>query len=217
MGWGWGGSDAGMHAPQVQSEHRIDYRPDIDGLRAVAVVAVVLFHARLGFPGGYIGVDVFFVISGYLITQQLLDAYQAGRASILDFYARRAKRILPALTAVYLACLVIGSIVLLPPDMRDLGRSLAASTVFVSNIFFYTQSGYFDGPSYEKPLLHTWSLSVPVSRKQKHESSFLACRCSWLSIDRPVSPGAKQACGVLFARFARVGTSGWRPSGRDAG
>jgi peptidoglycan/LPS O-acetylase OafA/YrhL len=139
---------------------RTSYRPDIDGLRAIAIALVVLYHAGLGFPGGFIGVDVFFVISGYLITGILFDASGSKRTSIADFYRRRIKRILPALVVVYLFCVVVGAAILLPIDFNELLTSLAASAAFASNIFFYTTSGYFDGPAFEKPLLHTWSLSV---------------------------------------------------------
>lgn len=136
------------------------YRPDIDGLRAIAVTLVVLYHAGLAFPGGFIGVDVFFVISGYLITQKLLEDHERGIASITTFYSRRARRILPALSVVYLACLCLGSAIMLPIDLREIGRSTVTSALFVSNFYFYSVSGYFDGPAHEKPLLHTWSLSV---------------------------------------------------------
>ncbi|MGB3044527.1 MAG: acyltransferase family protein [Xanthobacteraceae bacterium] len=133
-----------------------DYRPDIDGLRGIAVTLVILFHAGLFIPGGFIGVDIFFVISGYLITSIL----SKDRLSIAEFYRNRARRILPALVAVYAACLVVGYLVLTPIDLRELGASILYSALFASNFYFYSKSGYFDGPAHEKPLLHTWSLSV---------------------------------------------------------
>jgi len=136
------------------------YRPDIDGLRAIAVMLVVLFHAGLGFSGGYIGVDVFFVISGYLITSKLLDDYQSGTTSIAKFYSGRAKRILPALLVMYAVCLIVGRLLLLPIDFIELSRTTLSSALFGSNFYFYHLSGYFDGPAIEKPLLHTWSLAV---------------------------------------------------------
>lgn len=136
------------------------YRPDIDGLRAIAVSLVVIYHAGLAFPGGFIGVDVFFVISGYLITQKLQEDYSSGLASIVTFYSRRAKRILPALLFVYLVCIVAGIGIMLPIDIQELGKTILFSALFLSNLYFYSLSGYFDGPSHEKPLLHTWSLSV---------------------------------------------------------
>jgi peptidoglycan/LPS O-acetylase OafA/YrhL len=137
------------------------YRADIDGLRAVAVLAVVLFHAEVpGFGGGYVGVDVFFVISGYLITQILLADLERGQASIIRFYERRIRRIFPALFATMVFCSVAGCLLLLPQDLEQFGRSLVATTFFVSNLLFWTESGYFDAPAELKPLLHTWSLAV---------------------------------------------------------
>jgi peptidoglycan/LPS O-acetylase OafA/YrhL len=139
----------------------VNYRADIDGLRAVAVIPVVLFHARLaGFTGGYVGVDVFFVISGYLITGILLDDLRADRFSILRFYERRIRRIFPALFVTLLVCLAAATATMLPRDLARLGRSVVAVTLFASNILFARQGGYFDGPLEEDPLLHTWSLAV---------------------------------------------------------
>jgi len=137
------------------------YRKDIDGVRALAVLAVVLFHAKVpGFSGGFVGVDVFFVISGYLITGLIAHDYVNGRFAFSTFYFRRIKRILPALVCVYVASTLLASLVMLPSDMASFGRSLTSSALFYSNHFFYTQSGYFGGPSDLKPLLHTWSLSI---------------------------------------------------------
>ncbi len=137
------------------------YRPEVDGLRALAVLPVILFHAGFGFaPGGFIGVDVFFVISGFLITRILIEDLDAGRFSILDFYERRARRILPALTLVLLASLPLGVLFMLPYELRDLGESMVAVTFFVSNIYFAENVSYFGGVAEEMPLLHTWSLAV---------------------------------------------------------
>ena len=138
------------------------YRPEVDGLRAVAVLAVVLFHAGLGFPGGYIGVDVFFVISGYLITSLILGDLQQGRFTLAHFWERRARRIIPALAAVVPATLIAGWFLLLPRDYAALGKSAACQSVFGANIYFWktTLSGYFAGAADEMPLLHTWSLAV---------------------------------------------------------
>jgi peptidoglycan/LPS O-acetylase OafA/YrhL len=137
------------------------YRPDIDGLRAIAVLAVVLFHAKIpGFSGGFVGVDVFFVISGYLITGLILSDVAANRFSLLSFYHRRIKRIVPALLVVYLVSAVLATLLMLPSDIRDFARTLGKSALFVSNIDFYERAGYFDAPSELKPLLHTWSLSI---------------------------------------------------------
>lgn len=137
------------------------YRSEIDGLRAVAVVPVILFHAGfLGFSGGYIGVDIFFVISGYLITSILIAEIEQDRFSIIHFYERRARRILPALSVVVLVSTIVAYI-LMPADLlKSYSQSLVSVATFSSNIFFYLTSGYFSTVSDEKPLLHTWSLSV---------------------------------------------------------
>jgi peptidoglycan/LPS O-acetylase OafA/YrhL len=137
------------------------YRKDIDGLRAVAVLAVVFFHSQLpGFSGGFVGVDVFFVISGFLITGLIAEDCKAGRFSFLGFYFRRMRRILPALLCIYLATALLAASVLLPSDMAEFGRSLLSSATFVSNHFFFELADYFGGQAQQKPLLHTWSLSI---------------------------------------------------------
>ncbi len=137
------------------------YRRDIDGLRAIAVVAVVLFHAHLGpFTGGFIGVDVFFVISGYLIVGIILDDIRAGRFSIAMFYERRVRRLFPALFVVLVACTIAGYLLFLPQEFAAFGRSVVATAAFASNFLFWDQAGYFDTPAELKPLLHTWSLAV---------------------------------------------------------
>jgi peptidoglycan/LPS O-acetylase OafA/YrhL len=137
------------------------YRRDIDGLRAIAVLAVVLFHFGVpGVTGGFVGVDVFFVISGFLITSIIWRERQAGHFSFLDFWARRARRILPALIVMMLASLVIGWFLLAPKDYEELGRSIHNQVIFISNLFFMRQDGYFETASDMKPMLHTWSLSV---------------------------------------------------------
>jgi len=137
------------------------YRPDIDGLRAVAVLAVIAFHAfPQWLPGGYVGVDVFFVISGFLISSQLIAAAESGTLSFGGFYARRIRRIFPALFVVLLATIVTGWFVLLPHEWTPLARHVGASTIFANNIVLWSEAGYFDGPSELKPLLHLWSLGV---------------------------------------------------------
>ena len=139
----------------------LSYRRDIDGLRALAVMVVVLFHFGItGFSGGFVGVDVFFVISGFLITSIIWRQRQAGQFSFLDFWTRRARRILPALCVVMLASLVAGWFLLAPHDYSDLGRTVRYQAMFASNILFRREDGYFDTASDLKPLLHTWSLSV---------------------------------------------------------
>ncbi len=138
------------------------YRPDIDGLRAVAVVPVVLYHADVAlFGGGFVGVDVFFVISGYLITRLLLADLDTGRFSLIHFYERRARRILPALFFVMAATVLIGAVFFGPSRFEDFAESILPTLVFGSNIYFWIDAGdYFGpGPVFE-PLLHTWSLAV---------------------------------------------------------
>src|SRR5215475_4542560 len=137
------------------------YRREIDGLRALAVIPVILFHAGFEiFSGGFIGVDVFFVISGYLITSILLFEKESGTFSLVTFYERRARRILPALFVVMAVSAFFAWMWLLPRDMKDFSGSIAAVSVFASNIFFWSESGYFDTKAELKPLLHTWSLGV---------------------------------------------------------
>jgi peptidoglycan/LPS O-acetylase OafA/YrhL len=138
-----------------------DYRPDVDGLRAVAVLGVLLFHAfpRL-LPGGFIGVDVFFVISGFLISGILFDALRRDRFSYVEFYIRRIRRIFPALLAVLGACLIGGWFLLLPDEYKQLGREVAAGAGFAANVLFWSQAGYFDTDAAIKPLLHLWSLGI---------------------------------------------------------
>jgi peptidoglycan/LPS O-acetylase OafA/YrhL len=150
-----------MSATSDRSPALPTYRPDIDGLRAVAVLAVVGFHAfpQLD-PGGFVGVDIFFVISGYLISTIILDRLAAGRFDFLDFYGRRARRIFPALLAVLIACLVAGWLLLLPREFKEFGRHTAAAAAFISNFMLWHESGYFDTSAVAKPLLHLWSLGV---------------------------------------------------------
>jgi len=137
------------------------YRPEIDGLRAVAVLPVILFHAGFElFGGGYVGVDVFFVISGYLITSIILRERETGSFSLASFYERRARRILPALFLIMLLCLVPAWWLMLPGELENFGASLIATSAFASNILFWQTSGYFDGATELKPLLHTWSLGI---------------------------------------------------------
>lgn len=137
------------------------YRAEIDGLRALAVVPVILFHAGLDlFSGGFVGVDVFFVISGYLITTIIINELDQGKFSVVNFYERRARRILPALFFIILAILPFAWMWLTPRDMKDFSQSLVAVATFSSNILFLLESGYFDTANELKPLLHTWSLAV---------------------------------------------------------
>lgn len=137
------------------------YRPDIDGLRAVAVGAVILYHlsSRLA-PGGYVGVDIFFVISGFLITGIIKREIEAGTFSFRQFYARRIRRIVPALLLVIVATLAAGYVLLLPRDLADLARSTRWATFGASNFYFWSETGYFAPAAEGMPLLHTWSLGV---------------------------------------------------------
>lgn len=142
------------------SEHASQYRPDIDGLRAVAILLVVLYHFDLLGSGGFVGVDVFFVISGYLITGIIHKNVLKGEFSFLGFYERRARRILPALFLMLLASAIFAYFVLLPSDLVRFGQSAMASLGFVSNFYFWSVGSYFGPASEMAPLLHTWSLSV---------------------------------------------------------
>jgi len=139
----------------------MDYRREVDGLRALAVTPVILFHAGFdAFSGGFVGVDIFFVISGYLITSIIIDELRVGKFSIARFYERRVRRILPALFLVMAASLPFAWLWLLPSEMLAFSHSLIAVPTFVSNILFWRESGYFEAEAELKPLLHTWSLAA---------------------------------------------------------
>jgi peptidoglycan/LPS O-acetylase OafA/YrhL len=139
----------------------VAYRREIDGLRALAVIPVMLFHAGFAFAGGgFVGVDVFFVISGYLITGIILADMERGRFSLAEFYERRARRILPALFLIMAVCVPMALVILIPIDAKDFSQSLAAVAVFASNILFWSEANYFATENELKPLLHTWSLAV---------------------------------------------------------
>ena len=152
----------GSESPDRSNTARqLDYRPDIDGLRAIAVLAVIAFHA---FPawvrGGFVGVDVFFVISGYLISTILLTGMERGSFRFSRFYIRRIRRIFPALIVVLLACMVVGWFVLFSFEYKALGKHVAGSAAFVSNFVLWNEAGYFDKAAAIKPLLHIWSLGI---------------------------------------------------------
>lgn len=137
------------------------YRADIDGLRALAILLVVIYHA---FPkllsGGFIGVDVFFVISGFLISTIIYEHLETNDFSFLDFYLRRIRRIFPALLVVLIACFALGWFSLLADEYKQLGKHIAGGAGFISNLVLWNESGYFDKASHSKPLLHLWSLGV---------------------------------------------------------
>jgi len=144
-----------------RSQKHLAYRPDIDGLRALAVIGVVIYHySPTLLPGGLTGVDVFFVISGYLISGLILRNIASGTFSFAEFYQRRVRRIFPALILVVLSVWVAGWFALLPPDYAALGTDVAAAAGFVSNFMFWHEAGYFDTAAELKPLLHLWSLGV---------------------------------------------------------
>ena len=140
------------------SEH--SYRSEIDGLRAIAVVAVVLFHSGCGLSGGYVGVDVFFVISGFLITGIILRGIENNSFDLAHFWERRIRRIFPALFINVAVTLCAGYWLLMPRELEQLGKSALAQTLLLSNVYFWRDTGYFAGPAEYKPLLHTWSLAV---------------------------------------------------------
>jgi len=144
-----------------KSNFSLTYRPEIDGLRAFAVIPVIFFHAGFKlFSGGFVGVDIFFVISGYLITSIILSEMEVGKFNLINFYERRARRILPALFFVTLVCIPFSWMLLISKDMKDFAQSLIGISTFSSNILFWRESGYFNTAAELKPLLHTWSLAV---------------------------------------------------------
>jgi peptidoglycan/LPS O-acetylase OafA/YrhL len=137
------------------------YRSDVDGLRALAILPVVAYHAGITLvPGGFVGVDVFFVISGYLICRLINDEIKDGSFTVAAFYKRRVMRLFPALFATLLATSILAYLYLLPIELKEFSDSMIAAVTYVSNIFFAFTTGYFDAPAAIKPLLHTWSLSV---------------------------------------------------------
>ena len=137
------------------------YIPSIDGLRALAVLSVILFHAfPQALPGGFIGVDIFFVISGYLITQIIVSQAISNQFSFGDFYSRRIRRIFPSLILVFMVVYVVGWFVMLPGEFMQLGKHIAAGASFISNWVYWLEAGYFDGLAELKPLLNLWSLGV---------------------------------------------------------
>ncbi len=146
--------------PKTNNSH-ISYRLDIDGLRALAVLSVVLFHAfPEWFHGGLIGVDIFFVISGYLISSIIYKGLNDRSFSFADFYVRRIKRIFPALILVLISCLIFGWFSFLSDEYQQLGKHVFGASNFTNNFMFWSESGYFDNDASIKPLLHLWSLSI---------------------------------------------------------
>lgn len=181
------------------------YRPEIDGLRAVSVTAVILFHAGInGFAGGFIGVDVFFVISGFLITQILIGEMTAGNFSIARFYERRARRILPALYTVMAVSSVVALYLLLPNPLIDFARGMMATLLFVSNIWFWWRGADYFSPDAERdPLLHTWSLGV-------EEQYYLVFPLLVLVLWRLGRPRVAMVLAGLSVLSLGVAEIGWR-------
>jgi peptidoglycan/LPS O-acetylase OafA/YrhL len=142
------------------NQAHLKYRPDIDGLRTMAVLPVIFYHYSLGCPGGYVGVDVFFVISGFLITKIIYDLTVKHSFSFIEFYGRRIRRLFPALFLMLAVVTLWASIEMIWFDLKDYGASLIAATTYVSNFYFYATTGYFMQAAETKPLLHTWSLAV---------------------------------------------------------
>ena len=184
------------------------YRRDIDGLRCLAIVPVVLCHAGADyFSGGFIGVDIFFVISGFLITSIIRQEIQQNTFTIAGFYERRCRRILPALIAVLLASFVVGYFVMLPGQYADFGRSAIAALLFVSNGFFWRQTGYFAPVAEWMPLLNTWSLAV-------EEQYYILFPIFMLVARRWLIPRQLIAIGVVFAASLLISIYGayYKPS-----
>src|SRR5580704_4654256 len=173
------------------------YRPEIDGLRALAILPVVLFHYRApGFAGGFVGVDVFFVISGYLITSLVRGEMERGSFSLARFYERRVRRIFPALFVMLAIVSLAALIFFFPVDLVRYARSLFATALLAANFEFWREAGYFDVAANQKPLLHLWSIAV-------EEQFYLLYPALLLALWR-VSPWQRLAAiaGVFVASFA---------------
>ena len=146
---------------QAQYSNFMKYRSEIDGLRAVAVLAVIFHHADFGFArGGCVGVDIFFVISGYLISSLIIKELLTDNFSFSNFYQRRARRILPALFFMMALTATVAWTVMIPSQFREFSFSAGATSLFLSNVYFWDVAGYFAPASAEQPLLHTWSLAI---------------------------------------------------------
>lgn len=139
----------------------MNYRPDIDGLRAIAVIPVILYHSGMGsISGGFLGVDIFFVISGYLITNILLNEKFLNTFSLIHFYNRRARRILPPLCLMLLITSICAYLLMIPSQLGDYGQSLIASLTFLANIYFWLKTNYWGQAAELTPLIHIWSLGI---------------------------------------------------------
>ncbi|EFO3556283.1 acyltransferase, partial [Escherichia coli] len=174
------------------------FRKDINGLRAVAVMAVVLYHFGIsGFGGGFVGVDVFFVISGFLMTGIIVKRISENKFSLIGFYLDRTRRIVPALCALCAVLIVVCWFFLIPVDFETLGKHVSSSVTFLSNIVYYNEINYFDASAKEKWLLHTWSLSVEWQFYIIYPIIILA-----LSKSLSISSVKKILILLLFASFA---------------
>ncbi len=178
------------------------YRPDIDGIRALAVTIVLLFHARFGLTGGYIGVDVFFVISGYLISTLVVRDLQQGTFRFRDFWLRRVRRLFPALAVMVAGTFAAGLFVLVPEHLNELAESVFVQPFLYANFLFWNQSGYFAPEAEQIPLLHTWSLAV-----EEQFYLFFPAVAAWMVRRRPVTAAAAAAAVVgLSAAWSVYGT-----------
>ena len=183
----------------LKEKPTLTYRADIDGLRAIAVLVVVFYHLKiLKVWGGFIGVDVFFVISGFLISSVILKEIEESRFSLSSFYQRRIRRIIPALVVMMSVTVIAACFFLLPSELEDFAKSLLAASLSVSNFFFWLHSGYFDAPASDLPLLHTWSLAV--------EEQFYIFFPLFLVFVRRFFPGKFKAA-ILFLACASLGLS----------
>ena len=183
------------------------YRADIDGLRAIAVVSVVIYHLGMPLRGGFTGVDVFFTISGFLIGLNMLSQVKEGRFSYLDFYERRMRRLMPAFFVVLAFVGVIGWRFFLPNELEALSNSSIAAIFSVSNFYFLATSGYFDTSSESNPLLHTWSLAV-----EEQFYLFLPLVLALISRAKFASPRAWLTCIFFASFFASCAGMYWFPS-----
>lgn len=193
------------------------YRPDIDGLRAVAILSVVFFHA---FPrtlrGGFVGVDIFFVISGFLISSIVFRSLHGGSFSFVEFYAHRIRRIFPALILVMISSLIFGWFALLPDELKQLGKHVAAGAGFVQNFVLLSEAGYFDNASELKPMMHLWSLAI---EEQFYLAYPLIIWCAWkarlsvlllvavialLSFLLNITNVSRDAVGTFFLPYTRI-------------
>ena len=193
----------------LQSSPVLPFRNDINGLRAYAVVAVLLFHFQIpGFSAGFLGVDIFFVISGFLMTSIIVSGLEKGKFSILKFYMARVRRIIPVLMFLIAVLLMLGWFWLPTPDFKSLGSQSAFALAFISNIYFWRSSGYFDAAAHEKWLLHTWTLGA--------EFQFYILFPIFLIVLWKLKPQSKTLLiGVVFAFIASLAlsivASSWKP------